>query len=61
VKRAEGGTGELPTLKALVVLAPAHIDPTCNLHEKMFVVEGELAGGWEVVDEWEIAGRGPGW
>jgi D-serine deaminase-like pyridoxal phosphate-dependent protein len=36
-----------------VELWPSHIDPTINLHDAMYVVEGE-----KVVDVWPVAARG---
>ena len=37
----------------LVELLPSHIDPTINLHDVFYVVEGE-----QVIDIWPIAARG---
>ena len=37
----------------LVELLPSHIDPTINLHDVFYVVEGE-----QVIDVWPIAARG---
>lgn len=36
-------------------LRPSHVDPTVNLHDRLFVVRDE-----EVVDVWPVAGRGYG-
>ena len=36
-----------------IELWPSHIDPTINLHDVLYAVEGE-----EVVDVWPIAARG---
>ena len=36
-----------------VFLIPSHTDPTLNLHDVMYVVDGE-----QVVDEWKVDGRG---
>jgi D-serine deaminase-like pyridoxal phosphate-dependent protein len=38
-----------------VRLVPSHIDPTINLHDVMYAVEGD-----EVVDAWPISARGYG-
>jgi D-threonine aldolase len=43
----------LPPVGARVRLLPAHVDPTCALHEQMWVVDGE-----EVVDCWPVDLRG---
>lgn len=43
----------LPAVGDKVRLLPAHIDPTCALHERMYVVDGEA-----IVDEWPIDMRG---
>ena len=43
----------LPSLGERVALLPAHIDPTCALHERMYVVDGD-----EVVDIWPVDMRG---
>ena len=43
----------LPAIGDCVRLVPAHIDPTCALHERMWVVEGD-----EVVDCWPVDMRG---
>ncbi len=43
----------LPAIGDRVRLAPAHIDPTCAMHERMWVVEGD-----EVVDCWPVDMRG---
>jgi D-serine deaminase-like pyridoxal phosphate-dependent protein len=45
--------GRLPAVGDRVRLEPAHIDPTCALHERMFVVDGET-----VIDEWPVDMRG---
>ena len=36
-----------------IELWPSHIDPTINLHDALFAVDGE-----EVVEAWPVAGRG---
>jgi D-serine deaminase-like pyridoxal phosphate-dependent protein len=43
----------LPSVGGRVRLLPAHVDPTCALHERMYVVDGD-----EVVDEWPVDMRG---
>ncbi|MDT0276432.1 alanine racemase [Blastococcus goldschmidtiae] len=43
----------LPAIGDRVRLVPAHIDPTCAMHERMWLVEGE-----EVVDCWPVDMRG---
>ncbi|MBJ7452139.1 MAG: alanine racemase [Blastococcus sp.] len=43
----------LPTVGDRVRLVPAHIDPTCSLHERMWVVDGD-----DVVDCWPVDMRG---
>jgi D-serine deaminase-like pyridoxal phosphate-dependent protein len=43
----------LPTIGDLVRLEPAHIDPTCALHERMYLVDGD-----RIVEEWPIDMRG---
>ena len=48
---AEGGT--LPAVGDRVRFVPAHIDPTCALHERMWLVDGE-----ETVDCWPVDMRG---
>ncbi|WP_040340007.1 alanine racemase [Candidatus Blastococcus massiliensis] len=45
--------GPLPALGDRVRFEPAHVDPTCALHERMWVVEGD-----EVVDCWPVDMRG---
>jgi D-serine deaminase-like pyridoxal phosphate-dependent protein len=45
--------GRLPSVGDRVRLEPAHIDPTCALHERMYVVDGE-----SVIDEWPVDMRG---
>ena len=45
--RIDGGPG--PQIGAQVLLLPAHLDPTMNLHRRVFVIE---AGS--LVDEWRI-------
>jgi D-serine deaminase-like pyridoxal phosphate-dependent protein len=45
--------GALPAVGDRVRLVPAHIDPTCALHERMWVVDGE-----DVVDCWPVDMRG---
>jgi D-serine deaminase-like pyridoxal phosphate-dependent protein len=42
-----------PRVGDRVRLLPAHVDPTCALHERMWVVEGD-----EVVDCWPVDMRG---
>jgi D-serine deaminase-like pyridoxal phosphate-dependent protein len=42
-----------PAVGDRVRLLPAHVDPTCALHERLWVVEGD-----EVVDCWPIDMRG---
>ena len=41
------------TIGDLVELWPSHIDPTINLHDVFYVVEGD-----RVIDVWSIAARG---
>lgn len=48
---AEGGS--LPDVGDRVRFEPAHIDPTCALHERMWLVEGD-----DVVDCWPVDMRG---
>jgi D-serine deaminase-like pyridoxal phosphate-dependent protein len=43
----------LPALGDRVRLVPAHIDPTCALHERMWLVEDD-----EIVDCWPVDMRG---
>jgi D-serine deaminase-like pyridoxal phosphate-dependent protein len=43
----------LPGLGARVTLMPPHCDPTVNLYDRYFVVEGEM-----VVDVWPVTARG---
>ncbi len=43
----------LPAVGDRVRLLPAHVDPTCALHERMWLVEGD-----EVVDSWAVDMRG---
>jgi len=43
----------LPSVGDRVRLEPAHIDPTCALHEQMYVVDGD-----QVMDVWPIDMRG---
>lgn len=43
----------LPSVGDRVRLQPAHIDPTCALHERMYVVDND-----SIVDEWPIDMRG---
>jgi len=43
----------LPGLAARVTLMPPHCDPTVNLYDRYFVVEGET-----VVDIWPVTARG---
>ena len=45
--------GDLPTVGDRVRLEPAHIDPTCALHERMHVVDGD-----SVIETWPIDMRG---
>ena len=45
--------GALPAVGDRVRLVPAHIDPTCALHERMWVVDGD-----DVVDCWPVDMRG---
>jgi D-serine deaminase-like pyridoxal phosphate-dependent protein len=45
--------GALPAVGDRVRLVPAHIDPTCALHERMWVVDGG-----DVVDCWPVDMRG---
>jgi D-serine deaminase-like pyridoxal phosphate-dependent protein len=47
----EGQT--LPKVGDRVRLEPAHIDPTCALHDRMHIVEGD-----SVIDEWPVDMRG---
>jgi D-threonine aldolase len=42
-----------PAVGDRVRLIPAHVDPTCALHERMYVVDGDT-----VVDEWPVNMRG---
>ncbi len=44
---------ELPAVGDRVRLEPAHIDPTCALHERMYVVDGDA-----IVEVWPIDMRG---
>ena len=48
---AEGAP--LPSVGDLVRAAPAHVDPTVALHERMHLVDGE-----EVIETWEVDLRG---
>ena len=48
---AEGAP--LPSVGDLVRAAPAHVDPTVALHERMHLVDGD-----EVVETWEVDLRG---
>ncbi|HVX69397.1 MAG TPA: alanine racemase [Mycobacteriales bacterium] len=48
-----GDGSTLPAVGDRVRLEPAHIDPTCALHERMFVVDGDT-----VIDEWPVDMRG---
>ena len=41
------------TIGERVELLPSHVDPTINLHDVFYVVDGET-----VIDVWPIAGRG---
>jgi D-serine deaminase-like pyridoxal phosphate-dependent protein len=41
------------TIGDRVALLPSHVDPTINLHDVFYVVDGEA-----VVDVWPIAARG---
>jgi D-serine deaminase-like pyridoxal phosphate-dependent protein len=41
------------TIGDRVALLPSHVDPTINLHDVFYVVEGQA-----VVDIWPIAARG---
>ncbi len=43
----------LPVVGDRVRLDPAHIDPTCALHERIYVVDGD-----RVIDEWPVDMRG---
>jgi D-serine deaminase-like pyridoxal phosphate-dependent protein len=43
----------MPTVGDRVRLEPGHIDPTCALHERMYVVDGN-----DVMDEWPVDMRG---
>jgi D-serine deaminase-like pyridoxal phosphate-dependent protein len=43
----------LPAVGDRVHLEPAHIDPTCALHDRMYVVDGDT-----VIDEWPVDMRG---
>ena len=43
----------LPAVGDRVRLLPAHVDPTCALHERMYVIDGD-----EVIDEWPVDMRG---
>jgi D-serine deaminase-like pyridoxal phosphate-dependent protein len=45
--------GDLPKVGDRVRLEPAHIDPTCALHERMYVIDGGA-----VLEEWPIDMRG---
>lgn len=45
--------GRLPRVGDRVRLLPAHIDPTCALHERMWLVDGD-----EVLESWPIDMRG---
>jgi len=46
----------LPGLGARVALMPPHCDPTVNLYDRYFVVEGD-----RVVDVWAVTARGCSW
>lgn len=48
-----GDGGTLPQVGQRVQLEPAHIDPTCVLHERMYVVDGDT-----IIDEWPVDMRG---
>jgi D-serine deaminase-like pyridoxal phosphate-dependent protein len=50
---AADGEAPLPAVGDRVRLLPAHVDPTCALHERMWVVEDD-----EVVDCWPVDMRG---
>jgi D-serine deaminase-like pyridoxal phosphate-dependent protein len=43
----------LPAVGDLVRAAPAHVDPTVALHERMHLVDGD-----DVVETWEVDLRG---
>ena len=45
--------GPLPSTGDRTRMLPAHVDPTCALHERMWVVDGD-----EVVDCWPVDMRG---
>jgi D-serine deaminase-like pyridoxal phosphate-dependent protein len=45
--------GPMPAIGDRVRLVPAHIDPTCALHERMWVLDGD-----DVVDCWPVDMRG---
>jgi D-serine deaminase-like pyridoxal phosphate-dependent protein len=44
---------DLPPVGQRVRLEPAHIDPTCALHERIYVVDGDT-----IMDEWPVDMRG---
>jgi D-serine deaminase-like pyridoxal phosphate-dependent protein len=46
-------TGPQPRVGSRVRVVPAHIDPTCALHEVAWILDGD-----EVVDRWPIDLRG---
>jgi D-threonine aldolase len=47
----------LPAVGDLVRAAPAHIDPTVALHERMHLVDGDGPDA-EVLETWEVDLRG---
>jgi D-serine deaminase-like pyridoxal phosphate-dependent protein len=54
----EHATIEVPAATAIAVgdrlrMRPSHTDPTVNLHDAFYVLDGD-----RVVDVWEIAARG---
>jgi D-threonine aldolase len=50
---APGDGGALPAVGDRVRFLPAHVDPTCALHERMWVVDGD-----DVLDCWPVDLRG---
>jgi D-serine deaminase-like pyridoxal phosphate-dependent protein len=51
---ADGGSFEVGQK---IRVAPAHIDPTVALHERMHLVEGDVVSG-EVLESWDVDLRG---
>ena len=55
-------TESLPRPGARVAVLPAHIDPTCSQHERMYIADAasvaDLTNDTEVIDVWPIDMRG---